>query len=93
MICSHLVNVSLLLGAILSWGVMWPLIGKQKVNWYSTEASEHSMTSIYGYGYKAFLCIAMLVGDGLYNVKVMTATCLSRHGTFGRATCSAVTAK
>ncbi|CAL5030759.1 unnamed protein product [Urochloa decumbens] len=70
MICSHLVNVSLLLGAILSWGVMWPLIGKQKGNWYSAEASEHSMSSIYGY--KAFLCIALLVGDGLYNfVKVI----------------------
>ncbi|CAL5026192.1 unnamed protein product [Urochloa decumbens] len=70
MICSHLVNVSLLLGAILSWGVMWPLIGEQKGNWYSAEASEHSMSSIYGY--KAFLCIALLVGDGLYNfVKVI----------------------
>ncbi|TKW05719.1 hypothetical protein SEVIR_7G195200v4 [Setaria viridis] len=70
MICSHLVNVSLLLGAILSWGVMWPLISKQKGNWYSAKASESSMTSIYGY--KAFLCIALLVGDGLYNfVKVI----------------------
>ncbi|WVZ86594.1 hypothetical protein U9M48_033348 [Paspalum notatum var. saurae] len=70
MICSHLVNLSLLFGAILSYGVMWPLISKQKGNWYSAKASESSMTSIYGY--KAFLCIALLVGDGLYNfVKVM----------------------
>ncbi|KAG2573684.1 probable metal-nicotianamine transporter YSL16 [Panicum virgatum] len=70
MICSHLVNLSLLFGAILSWGMMWPLISKQKGNWYSAKASESSMMSIYGY--KAFLCIALLVGDGLYNfVKVM----------------------
>ncbi|GJT18842.1 AP-3 complex subunit beta-A isoform X1 [Tanacetum coccineum] len=27
MICSHLVNLSLLAGALLSYGVMWPLIG------------------------------------------------------------------
>ncbi|XP_062184589.1 probable metal-nicotianamine transporter YSL16 [Phragmites australis] len=70
MICSHLVNLSLLFGAILSWGVMWPLISKQKGNWFSAKASESSMTSLYGY--KAFLCIALLVGDGLYNlVKVI----------------------
>ncbi|GJN26851.1 hypothetical protein PR202_gb14812 [Eleusine coracana subsp. coracana] len=70
MICSHLVNLSLLFGAVLSWGVMWPLISKQKGNWYSAKASESSMTSLYGY--KAFLCIALLMGDGLYNfVKVI----------------------
>ncbi|XP_062226299.1 probable metal-nicotianamine transporter YSL16 [Phragmites australis] len=73
MICSHLVNLSLLFGAILSWGVMWPLIGKQKGNWYPAKASETSMTSLYGY--KAFLCIALLMGDGLYNfVKVIAVT-------------------
>jgi hypothetical protein len=48
MICSHLVNLSLLFGAILSWGVMWPLIRKQKGNWY-TNASQSSMSGIYGY--------------------------------------------
>ncbi|KAA3453106.1 Metal-nicotianamine transporter YSL3-like protein [Gossypium australe] len=34
MICSHLVNLSLLLGAVLSWGVMWPLIGGLKGEWF-----------------------------------------------------------
>uniref|UniRef100_A0A804RK28 Metal-nicotianamine transporter YSL7 n=1 Tax=Zea mays TaxID=4577 RepID=A0A804RK28_MAIZE len=73
MICSHLVNLSLLFGAVVSWGVMWPLIGKQKGNWYPADASQNSMTGIYGY--KAFLCIALLVGDGLYNfVKVIAIT-------------------
>uniref|UniRef100_A0A0D9W7R1 Uncharacterized protein n=1 Tax=Leersia perrieri TaxID=77586 RepID=A0A0D9W7R1_9ORYZ len=73
MICSHLVNLSLLLGAVLSWGIMWPLIGKQKGNWYSAKASESSMTSLFGY--KSFLCIALLVGDGFYNfVKVIVVT-------------------
>lgn len=49
MICSHLVNLSLLFGAVVSWGVMWPLIGKQKGNWYPADASQNSMTGIYGY--------------------------------------------
>ncbi|KAA3467277.1 metal-nicotianamine transporter YSL3-like isoform X2 [Gossypium australe] len=33
-ICSHLVNLSLLLGAVHSWGVMWPLIGGLKGEWF-----------------------------------------------------------
>uniref|UniRef100_A0A0E0KTD7 Uncharacterized protein n=1 Tax=Oryza punctata TaxID=4537 RepID=A0A0E0KTD7_ORYPU len=73
MICSHLVNLSLLFGAILSWGIMWPLIGKQKGNWYSAKASESSMSGLFGY--KSFICIALLVGDGFYNfVKVIVVT-------------------
>ncbi|CAD6263003.1 unnamed protein product [Miscanthus lutarioriparius] len=30
MICPHIVNVSVLLGGILSWGIMWPLIRNKK---------------------------------------------------------------
>jgi hypothetical protein len=49
MICSHLVNLSLLFGAILSWGIMWPLMSKQEGNWYPEKASASSMTGLYGY--------------------------------------------
>ncbi|XP_047046461.1 probable metal-nicotianamine transporter YSL16 isoform X6 [Lolium rigidum] len=49
MICSHLVNLSLLFGAVLSYGVMWPLMKKQEGNWYSAKASASSMTGLYGY--------------------------------------------
>lgn len=49
MICSHLVNLSLLLGAILSWGVMWPLIGKKKGDWFPKNIKESSMESLNGY--------------------------------------------
>ncbi|KAL0321588.1 UNVERIFIED_CONTAM: putative metal-nicotianamine transporter YSL9 [Sesamum calycinum] len=49
MICSHLVNLSLLLGAVLSWGVMWPLIGAKKGDWFSESIKESSMKSLNGY--------------------------------------------
>ena len=49
MICSHLVNLSTLFGAILSWGILWPLISKQKGNWYPANVPESSMTSLFGY--------------------------------------------
>ncbi|CAN0922685.1 Metal-nicotianamine transporter YSL3 [Linum grandiflorum] len=65
MICSHLVNLSLLLGAVLSWGVMWPLIGERKGDWFSSSLKESSMKSLNGY--KVFISIAIILGDGLYN--------------------------
>ncbi|KAG2573680.1 probable metal-nicotianamine transporter YSL9 isoform X1 [Panicum virgatum] len=73
MICSHLVNLSLLLGALLSWGVMWPLISDLKGDWYPADIPESSMRSLQGY--KAFICIALILGDGLYNfVKIVAFT-------------------
>ncbi|GKE66559.1 metal-nicotianamine transporter YSL3-like protein, partial [Tanacetum coccineum] len=49
MICSHLVNLSLLAGALLSYGVMWPLIGDRKGDWFSSSLPENSMKSLNGY--------------------------------------------
>lgn len=49
MICSHLVNLSLLLGAVLSWGIMWPLIRGLKGEWFPATLSESSMKSLNGY--------------------------------------------
>jgi len=48
-ICPYMVNISLLIGAILSWGVMWPLIEQKKGDWYSAETSESSLHGIQGY--------------------------------------------
>jgi hypothetical protein len=49
MICSHLVNLSLLLGAVLSHGIMWPLISRLKGQWFSESLKESDMKSLYGY--------------------------------------------
>ncbi|KAL6581581.1 Metal-nicotianamine transporter ysl3 [Orobanche minor] len=65
MICSHLVNLSLLFGAVLSWGVMWPLISDKKGDWFPQKIKESSMKSLNGY--KVFISIALILGDGLYN--------------------------
>ncbi|KAK6118524.1 hypothetical protein DH2020_047791 [Rehmannia glutinosa] len=65
MICSHLVNLSLLFGAVLSWGVMWPLINEKKGDWFPQNIKESSMKSLNGY--KVFISIALILGDGLYN--------------------------
>ncbi|XP_021775003.1 metal-nicotianamine transporter YSL3-like [Chenopodium quinoa] len=78
MICSHLVNLSLLFGAVLSWGVMWPLIGDLKGNWFPSSLPESSMKSLNGY--KVFISIALILGDGLYNfLKILFFTIRSIH--------------
>uniref|UniRef100_A0A2P2J9R2 Metal-nicotianamine transporter YSL3 n=2 Tax=Rhizophora mucronata TaxID=61149 RepID=A0A2P2J9R2_RHIMU len=78
MICSHLVNLSLLVGAVLSWGVMWPLIGGLKGNWFPETLSQSSMKSLNGY--KVFISIALILGDGLYNfLKILYLTASNMH--------------
>ncbi|GAB2209922.1 hypothetical protein Droror1_Dr00027150, partial [Drosera rotundifolia] len=79
MICSHLVNLSLLVGAVISWGLMWPLIGMMKGEWFPQNLPEESMKSLNGY--KVFLSISLIFRDGLYNfVKVLWFTMASLHG-------------
>ncbi|XP_042000527.1 metal-nicotianamine transporter YSL3-like [Salvia splendens] len=81
MICSHLVNVSLLLGAVLSWGIMWPLIDQRKGDWFPKDIKESSMKSLNGY--KVFISISLILGDGLYNfVKTLLFTFQSMRTTF-----------
>ncbi|KAH9619011.1 hypothetical protein KSS87_000438 [Heliosperma pusillum] len=78
MICSHLVNLSLLFGAVLSWGIMWPLIGDLKGKWFPSSLPESSMKSLNGY--KVFISIALILGDGLYNfIKTLFFTVKSIH--------------
>ncbi|KAK1388850.1 hypothetical protein POM88_017028 [Heracleum sosnowskyi] len=73
MICPYLINVSLLLGAILSWCIMWPLIEDRKGHWYPADLSPSSLNGLQGY--KVFIAIAMILGDGLYNfLKVLGHT-------------------
>ncbi|KAL8127747.1 metal-nicotianamine transporter YSL3-like [Apium graveolens] len=85
MICSHLVNLSLLLGAVLSWGLMWPLIGEQKGVWFPETLPESSMKSLNGY--KVFISIALILGDGLYNfLKILYFTSISIRTTMNKKT-------
>lgn len=79
MICSHLVNLSLLFGAVISYGIMWPLINRLKGQWFSEDLQESSMRSLYGY--KVFVSVALILGDGLYNfLKILSFTLINIRG-------------
>ncbi|CAK9146521.1 unnamed protein product [Ilex paraguariensis] len=83
MICSHLVNLSLLLGAVLSWGMMWPLISERKGDWFPKSLPESSMKSLNGY--KVFISIALILGDGLYNfLKTVYFTSRNIHSSLNK---------
>ncbi|KAJ6737023.1 METAL-NICOTIANAMINE TRANSPORTER YSL7-RELATED [Salix viminalis] len=69
MICPYMVNISLLLGAILSWGILWPIIETKKGDWYSADAKPSSLHGIQGY--RVFMAIATMLGDGLFHVIFM----------------------
>ncbi|XP_010549024.1 PREDICTED: probable metal-nicotianamine transporter YSL8 isoform X1 [Tarenaya hassleriana] len=73
MICPYIINVSVLLGGILSWGLMWPLIETRKGHWYPADVDPSSMSGLQAY--KVFIAVAMILGDGLYNFcKVLSRT-------------------
>ncbi|KAL3591732.1 hypothetical protein D5086_010372 [Populus alba] len=69
MICPYMVNISLLLGAILSWGILWPIIETKKGDWYSADEKPSSLHGIQGY--RVFMAIATMLGDGLFHVIFM----------------------
>ncbi|RVW14326.1 putative metal-nicotianamine transporter YSL7 [Vitis vinifera] len=59
MICPHIVNISLLVGGILSWGVMRPLIETRKGDWYPADLPSSNIRGLQGY--KIFIAIATIL--------------------------------
>ena len=49
MIIPYVVSYSLMFGAILSNGIMWPLISKQEGKWYPAGQSAGSFQGLFGY--------------------------------------------
>ncbi|XP_055811874.1 probable metal-nicotianamine transporter YSL7 [Solanum dulcamara] len=69
MLCPYMVNISLLIGAIVSWGIMWPMIEAKQGDWYSAQLSATSLHGIQGY--RVFIAIAMMLGDGIFHFAYM----------------------
>lgn len=49
LICPHIVNCSVLFGAIISWGVLWPLISQRAGDWYPADLGSNDFKGLYGY--------------------------------------------
>ncbi|CAH9113541.1 unnamed protein product [Cuscuta europaea] len=73
LICSHIVNCSVLLGAIISWGFLWPFISQRAGDWYPSDLGSSDFKGLYGY--KVFIAISLILGDGVYNlIKIIVIT-------------------
>lgn len=73
LICPHIVNCSVLLGAIISWGFLWPFISTHAGDWYPADLESNDFKGLYGY--KVFIAISLILGDGLYNlIKIIAIT-------------------
>ncbi|KAL9241795.1 hypothetical protein vseg_015861 [Gypsophila vaccaria] len=73
LICPHIVNCSVLFGAVFSWGFLWPYISNYAGDWYPADLGKSDFKGLYGY--KVFIAIALILGDGIYNlVKIIFVT-------------------
>ncbi|XP_061339084.1 probable metal-nicotianamine transporter YSL6 isoform X6 [Gastrolobium bilobum] len=49
LICPHIVNCSVFLGAIISWGFLWPFVSKHAGDWYPANLGSSDFKGLYGY--------------------------------------------
>ncbi|CAD6229264.1 unnamed protein product [Miscanthus lutarioriparius] len=70
MISPYLINISMLVGSIISWGIMWPYLQTKKGIWYDANLQETSLKGLNGY--KVFGAIAMILGDGIFQLIVIS---------------------
>jgi OPT family oligopeptide transporter len=49
LICPHIVNCSVLLGAIISWGILWPFVSQHAGDWYPADLGSNDFKGLYGY--------------------------------------------
>ncbi|KAF6983137.1 hypothetical protein CFC21_001412 [Triticum aestivum] len=71
MICPPMVNITLLVGGITSWGFLFPFLETKSGQWYHTS----NPTSLVGSnGYKVFITVTLIVVDGIYNFIILLVT-------------------
>ncbi len=67
-LCSHLVNYSTLLGALIAWVGLWPFIESKEGVWYP-EGATTSMNGLLGY--QVFFALTVILTDGFYQMGKM----------------------
>lgn len=55
LICPHIVNCSVLFGAIVSFGFLWPFITTRAGDWYPADLGSNDFKGLYGYKVYIFL--------------------------------------
>ncbi|KAK3162362.1 hypothetical protein QOZ80_1BG0088680 [Eleusine coracana subsp. coracana] len=80
MISPYLINISMLVGSVVSWGFLWPFIETKRGSWYEADLQDTSLKGLNGY--KVFGAIAMILGDGIFQlvaISLRTIHTMRRH--------------
>ncbi|KAI3836701.1 hypothetical protein MKX03_007330 [Papaver bracteatum] len=76
-------SLYMLLGFLVSRGIMWPLIEPREGKWYSAYLNASSLSGLQGY--KVFIALSMILGDGLFHfVVVKSKTIYAIINTLGK---------
>ncbi|KAK6135092.1 hypothetical protein DH2020_031155 [Rehmannia glutinosa] len=67
LICPHIVNCSVLLGAIISWGFLWPFVSQKAGDWYPADLGSNDFKGLYGYK------VSEVMPDGDWILEVLGA--------------------
>lgn len=59
LISPHIVNCSVFLGSVISWGFLWPFIAKQAGDWYPDNLSNTDFRGLYGYKVHIFILVSI----------------------------------
>ena len=62
-----------MLGAILSWGILWPVIQSKKGDWYPANTDSSSMQGLYGY--KIFITLSIFMVRGPHSHPGTAVSC------------------
>ncbi|WVZ98210.1 hypothetical protein U9M48_043678 [Paspalum notatum var. saurae] len=92
MICAPMISVSMLIGSILSWGILWPCIQTKEGQWYPKNLEPKSLSGITGY--KVFIGVSIILADSLFNfikalVRILYISRKQRSGVKTTATLAA----
>ena len=60
MIVPQIVNCSMMCGAILAWGILWPIFDTKAGKWYDSDLKSDDVRG--RYGYEIFLSLGLFVG-------------------------------
>jgi hypothetical protein len=76
----------MLAGALISWGVMWPVLNSKQGEWFPANLAAWDVRGLYGY--QLSLAVALVAADGLHALCYAAAEWLfARTASDGRRTC------
>ncbi|KAL6893613.1 hypothetical protein ACP4OV_007711 [Aristida adscensionis] len=66
MLSPYKITISMLIGSLVSWGIMWPYMKTKEGSWYPRGLDDDNLTGIHAY--RVFIGISMVLADGIFHL-------------------------